>query len=258
MRSLLLALFSLCFLGCIDEYADTIELRSDGSASFSASFYPCEPDSSFINDIREKYDSIAGLKFDSAWFSLKDSLYSFNFKLSFENLFSWQGDKNFERDLIGNISLKKIDSLKNSYSFERIINQNSENIDGSVVPEESISPFAVEQIVKNDSVYWEYTLILPQDALLINSEPIDTAYVGQISQGILRWKIPASEAISKRVTLKADFALPTEKTVNWLSLFGVIAGCIAMLLAIAMLVRKLKKLSVTLKELKKKTEESAQ
>jgi len=249
-------LLSLCLLGCIDEYIDSVELRRDGSALFYASIYPCEPDSGFIYNMKNDYDSIAGLKFDSAWFSLRDSLYSFNFKLSFENLFSWQGNKEIEKDFIGTISLKKIDSPANAYSFERIINPTSENEDGTVVPEESISPFALEQIAKKDSIYWEYNLTLPQDAMLINIESTDSAYISQ-SEGVLRWKIPASEAISKRIILKANFSLPPEKSINWVSLFGVIAGCIVMLLAIAMLIRKLKKLSVALKELKK-AEESAQ
>lgn len=252
MKFLFSALLSLCLLGCIDEYTDSIELRRDGSALFQASIYPCEPDSGFINNLKNDYDSVAGIKFDSAWFSLRDSLYSFNFKLSFENLFSWQSSKEVEKDFIGSISLKKIDSLANTYSFERIINPNSENEDGTVVPEENISSFALEQ-AKKDSIYWEYTVILPHDAMLVNSEPKDSAYISQ-SEGVLRWKIPANEAISKRITLRADFSFPQEKTINWVSLFGVVAGCIVMLLAIAMLVRKLKKLSIALKELRKAEE----
>ncbi len=244
-------LLSLCLLGCIDEYTDSIELRQDGSALFTASIYPCEPDSGYIDNMKNAYDSIAtGLRFDSAWFSLRDSLYSFNFKLYFENLFSWPGNKEIEKDFIGSVSLKKVDSLENTYSFERIINPNSENENGTIVPEESISPFALEQITKKDSTYWEYTLVLPENAMLISSEPKDSVYISQ-SEGIIRWKVQASEAVSKRIVLRADFFIPPEKTINWVSLFGVVIGCIVMLLAIAMLVRKLKKLSIALKELKK-------
>jgi len=252
MRFILLALFSLCFLACIDEYADSIEIRSDGSAQFSASIYPCEPDSNFIGKIKTNYDSIPGLKFDSAWFSQRDSLYSLNFKLSFENLLSWQGNKKFEKeDLIGYISLKKIDTLKNGYSFERIINPTAESEDGLAVPEESISPFAIEQIIKNDSAFWEYTLILPQGGMLINSEPIEAASIGQDkTSGVIHWKFLASEAISKRILLKADFSLPAQQSISRESLIGIAVGCIVMLFAIILLFRKLKKLSITLKELK--------
>jgi hypothetical protein len=251
MRFILLTLFSLCFFACIDEYADSIELREDGSATFFASIYPCEPDSNFIENIKANYDSITGLKFDSAWFSQRDSLYSLNFKLSFENLLSWQGNKKFDKDLVGYISLKKIDSLKNSYSFERIINPTAESEDGSLVPEESTSPFAIEQIIKNDSAFWEYTLVLPQGATLINSEPIDATYINQNkSPSTLSWKLYASEAISKRILLKADFSLPVQMSINQQSAIGIAVGCIVMLLAIVLLIRKLKKLSTTLKELK--------
>jgi len=251
MKFVLLALFSLCFLACIDEYADSIEIRKDGSAQFSASIYPCDPDSNFIGNIKANYDSIPGLKFDSAWFSQRDSLYSLNFKLSFENLLSWQGNKKFEKDLIGYISLKKIDTLENGYSFERIINPTAESEDGSVVPEESISPFAIEQIVKNDSVFWEYTLILPQGGVLINSEPIDATHISQNKNpNVVHWKFHAGDAISKRILLKADFSLPSQQAISIGSLIGIIAGCIVMLLAIILLFRKLKKLSITLKELK--------
>jgi len=242
-----LALFSLCFFACIDEYADSIEIHSDGSAQFSASIYPCEPDSNFIENIKANYDSIPGLKFDSAWFSQRDSLYSLNFKLSFENLNSWQGNKKFDKDLIGHISLKKIDKHKNHYSFERIINPTAESEDGSVFPEESISPFAVEQIIKNDSAFWEYSLVLPQGAKLINSEPIEST---SISQDTIRWKFQAGEAISKRILLKAIFSLPSQQSISNESLIVIVVGCIVMLLAIILLFRKLKKLSVTLKELK--------
>jgi len=242
-----LALFSLCFCACIDEYADSIEIHSDGSAQFSVSIYPCEPDSNFIGNIRENYDSIPGLKFDSAWFSQRDSLYSFNFRLSFENLLAWQGNKKFEKDLVGNISLKKLDKPQNSYSFERVINPTAESEDGSVVPEESISPFAVEQIVKNDSAFWEYSLILPQGTKLIRSEPIEAAH---ISGDTILWKFHAGEAISKRILLKADFSLPGGQTISNETIIGIAVGCIVMLLAIILLFRKLKKLSLTLKELK--------
>jgi hypothetical protein len=250
MRFILLALFSLCFFACIDEYADSIEIRKDGSAQFSVSIYPCEPDSNFIGNIKENYDSIAGLKFDSAWFSQRDSLYSLNFRLSFENLLSWQGNKKFEKDLVGYISLKKIDSLKNAYSFERIINPTAESEDGSVVPEESLSPFAIEQIIKNDSAFWEYALILPQGAMLINSEPIEATYISQDKPGTIHWKFHAGEAISKRILLKADFSMPGQQSISRESLIGIAVGCIVMLLAITLLFRKLKKLSITLKELK--------
>jgi len=250
MRLILLALFSLCFLACIDEYADSIEIHKDGSAQFSASIYPCEPDSNFIGNIKANYDSIPGLKFDSAWFSQRDSLYSLNFKLSFENLLSWQGNKKFEKDLIGHISLKKIDKLKNGYSFERIINPTAESEDGSIVPEESISPFAIEQIIKNDTAFWEYSLVLPQGATLMNSEPIEATYIGKDKNpGIIHWRFHAGEAISKRILLKADFSMPGQ-AINNESLIGIAVGCIIMLLAIILLFRKLKKLSKTLKELK--------
>jgi len=250
MRFFLLALFSLCFFACIDEYTDSIEIHKDGSALFSASIYPCEPDSNFIENVKANYDSIPGLKFDSAWFSQRDSLYSLNFKLSFENLFSWQGNKKFEKDFIGYISLKKIDTLKNAYSYERIINPTTESEDGSVVPEESLSPFAIEQIVKNDSAFWEYTLTLPQGGTLISSEPIEATFINQDTPGVIHWKFQASDAISKRILLKADFSLPAQHTISRESLIGIAVGCIVMLLAIILLFRKLKKLSITLKELK--------
>jgi len=251
MRFAFLALFSLCFIACIDEYADSIEIRSDGSARFWASIYPCEPDSNFMENVRANYDSIPGLKFDSAWFSQRDSLYSLNFALTFENLLDWQGNKKFEKDLVGYISLKKIDTLENGYSFERIINPTAESEDGAVVPEESISPFAVEQVIKNDSAFWEYTLILPPEAILINSEPIEATSVNQSkTQNIVNWKFYAGEAISKRILLRADFSLPSQQTISKESLIGITVGCIIMLLAIILLFLKLKKLSSTLKELK--------
>jgi len=248
MRLTILAFFSLCLLACIDEYSDSIILHDNGGATFFASIYPCEPDQALIENIKNNYDSIAGLKFDSAWFTQKDSFYALNVKLYFENLLSWQGDKKFEKDFIGNISLKKIDSLKDGYSFERIINPNTENENGDIVPEESISPFALEQISGNDSTHWEYTLALPQGAMLISSDPIDPAY---INTGVLHWKFPAGEAMSKRISLKADFILPeAPQKIDRTSLFGAILGCIAMLLAIALLIRKLVKITLTLKSLK--------
>jgi len=251
MRLILLALFSLCFLACIDEYADTIEIHKDGSAQFLASIYPCDPDSNFIGNIKANYDSIPGLKFDSAWFSQRDSLYSLNFKLSFENLFSWQGNKKFEKDLIGHISLKKMDKHKNGYSFERIINPTAESEDGSAVPEESISPFAIEQIIKNDTAYWEYSLVLPQGATLINSEPIEATNISKNKNpNVIQWRFLAGEAISKRILLKADFSMPGQNIISKESLIGIVVGCIIMLLAIILLFCKLKKLSKTLKELK--------
>jgi len=243
MKLSILALFSLCFLGCIDEYSDSIVLQNDGSATFVASIYPCKPDSIYIENIKTNYSSIAGLKFDSAWFLQKDSLYSLNFKLSFENLFSWQGDKVFEKDFIGNISLKKIDSLKNGYSFERVINPNTESADGAVVPEENIPPFVLEQMSGNDSAYSEYTLVLPPGATLINSEQTDT----------VRWKYPTVEAISKRISLKADFYLPEVQQkfeIHWGILVGAALGCIILLLATFVLVRRLLKVSLALKNLK--------
>ncbi|MDR3000899.1 MAG: hypothetical protein LBU89_06505 [Fibromonadaceae bacterium] len=238
MKSFFLALFALCFVACIDEYSDTIVLQNDGSATFLASVYPCEPDSSYIENIKSNYKSIEGLKLDSVWLLQKDSLYSLNFRLTFENLLSWQGDKKFEKDFIGNISLKKIDK-ENGYSFERVVNYNAENEDGSVVPEEGISPFALEQISGSDSAYWEYVLVLPQGAKLINSET-----------DVLRWRFPAEEALTKRIVLKADFTLPPAQKVDGFSLLGIILCCIIMLLAIALLMFKLKKLSKALKTLK--------
>jgi len=239
MKFLLLAFFSLCFLACIEEYSDIVKLNSDGSATFSASIYPCEPDSGFIANIKENYESIKGLKLDSVWFAQRDTLYSLNFVLSFENLLSMPNDKKFEKDFVGYISLKEIKHIKNGYSFERIINPNSESENGEAIPEEGISPFALEQIAQNDSVYWEYSLVLPPGATLISS-----------NSDSLRWKFPASEAISKRIVLKADFHLPAQESTYNIPLFGIVAGLIVMLLAIILLMRKLKKLSLTLRELK--------
>jgi len=242
-----LALFSLSFLACIEEYSDSIILHDNGGATFLANIYPWEPDTNSIGLIKANYDSTAGLKFDSAWFSQKDSLYSLHFMLTFENLLEWQGNKKFEKDFLGNISLKKIDSVKNGYSFERIINSNTENEIGEIVPEESIPPFVLEQMFGNDSAYWEYTLVLPQGAMLISSDPIDPAY---IDSGVLRWKILAGEAFSKRISLRADFVLPeTPHGIDRTSLIGAIVGCIVMLLAIALLIRKLVRISLTLKKL---------
>lgn len=213
-----------------------------------ASIYPWEPDTSTINLIKANYDSTEGLKFDSAWFAQKDSMHTLNFKLSFKNLLDWKGDKKFEKDFLGKISLRKIDTVKNGYSFERVINAQTENEDGDVMPEESISPFALEQITGNDSAYWEYALALPQGATLLSSDPIDPDY---INSGILRWRFPASEAISKRISFKADFILPdVSQKSDRTSLIGAILGCIVMLLAIGLLIRKLVRVSVALKNLK--------
>jgi len=247
MRFFAFAFLALFLLGCIDEYSDSIELRPDGSAVFYASIYPCEPDPSILSGIKGDYDSIPGLTFDSAWFSQKDSAYSLNFKISFENLLTWQGNKKIEKDFVGRISLKKTDS--GTYSFERIINSSTENEDGSIVPEESVSSFILEQI-SNDSSFWEYAIVLPKDAALLSSEPVDVA-AATSKEPVLRWKIPIAEAISKRISFKAEYSLPTA-TESFLSLnvISIIAGCAVMLLAIALLIRKLKKLSTTLKDLK--------
>ena len=248
MRLSILAIFSLCFLACIDEYSDSIILHDNGGATFLASIYPWEPDTATIRHIKANYDSAKGLKFDSAWFEQKDSMHALNFKLHFENLLTWKGSKKFEKDFIGNISLKKIDTLKNGYSFERIINSNTENEHGEIVPEEGIHPFLLEQLNINDSTYWEYTLVLPQGSMLISSDPIDPTY---IDSGILRWRFPASEAFSKRISFKADFVLPeASPKSDRTSLIGAVLGCIVMLLAIALLIRKLVRVSVALKNLK--------
>ncbi|MDR2554021.1 MAG: hypothetical protein LBC64_01215 [Fibromonadaceae bacterium] len=248
MRLLILALFSLCLFACIDEYVDSIEIYPDGSAMFFASVYPCDSSSNIIEDIKETYDSIEGLKFDSAWFSKKDSLYSLNFKLSFENLLSWKNGKIIDNDLIGFISLRKIDSLGNAYSFERVINQNAE-IDGMVVPEEVVSPILKEQMENNDSIYWEYFLVLPNGSKLVKNKPENATIVQAKDPLILNWRFPASQTVSKRLLLKADFYMPdTQKSnINWIA--GAV-GCIIMLLAIALLVFKLKKLGTVLRELK--------
>ncbi|MCL1967286.1 MAG: hypothetical protein FWF67_05340 [Fibromonadales bacterium] len=249
MRLLILTLFSLCFFACIDEYVDSIEIYPDGKAMFFASVYPCDSSSNIIDDIKETYDSIEGIKFDSAWFTKKDSLYSLNFKLSFENLLSWQNGKIIDNDLIGYISLKKIDSLENGYSFERIINKNAESEDGMVVPEEGISPIIKERMENNDSIYWEHFLVLPNGAKLINNKPENAAIVQAKDPLILNWRFPASQTVSKRLSLKANFYMPDahKSNINWIA--G-IAGCVIMLLAIALLVSKLKKLGTVLKELK--------
>jgi hypothetical protein len=248
MRFILLVLFSLCFCACIDKYTDTIVLHEDGSATFFASIYPSEPNSDLINNIKSNYDSTPGVKFDSAWFVQTDSLYSLNFKMTFENLLTWQKYENFDKDFVGNISLKKMDG--NVYSFKREINANIENEDGAIVPEEAISPFALELITGNDSAYVEYTLVLPQGAVFINSEPIDTAYtIPTGNSESLRWKFLAEDVLSKRILLKAEFSLPSEKNIHWTSLFGIVAGCIIMLFAIVMLVLRLRKLSGKLRNL---------
>jgi hypothetical protein len=252
MKLLLLTLFSLCLFACIDEYVDSIEIHPDGSAVFFASIYPCDSSSNYINDIKETYGFIEGLKFDSAWFSQKDTLYSLNFKLSFENLFSWQGNSILEKDLIGSISLKKIDSLKNGYSFERIINPNVESEDGVIVPEEMVSPIVKEQVIDSDSTYWEHYLVLPIGATLMDSElAADLTVIQGEKPLILSWRFPASDAVSKRMSLKTNFYLPNPQQSNVnTALIGIVLGCITMLLAIALLVYKLKKLGSTLKELK--------
>jgi len=249
MKRLILTLFSLCLFACIDEYVDSIEIYPDGRAVFFASVYPCDSSSNYVEDIKQTYDSIEGIKFDSAWFSKKDSLYSLNFKLSFENLLSWKGSKTLDRDLIGSISLKKIDSLENAYSFERIINPNAESEDGMVVPEEVVSPILKEQMENNDSVYWEHFLVLPNGSKLIKNKPENSTIVQQENPLIINWRFPASETVSKRLSLKADFYLldPHKSNIKWIA--G-IAGCIIMLLAIALLVFKLKKLGAVLRELK--------
>jgi len=250
MKLFILTLFSLCFLACIDEYVDSIEIYPDGRAVFFASVYPCDSSSNYVEDIKETYGSIEGLKFDSAWFSPKDSLYSLNFKLSFENLLSWKGSKILEKDLIGSISLKKTDSLKNYYSFERIINPNAENEDGTIVPEEIVSPIIKEQIESKDSsIYWEHFLVLPNGSKLIKDKPANATIVQEKNPLIINWRFPASETISKRISLKADFYLPDphKSNINWI--VGAV-GCVIMLLAIALLIFKLKKLGKVLKELK--------
>ena len=242
MKNILIALFSLCAFACMDEYSDSFALNEDGSAKFIANIYPCEPDSSIIDNIKSNYQNIEGLTLDSAWFSLKDSLYSLNFKLSFENLLSWQGGKKFEKDLIGNISLKQTDDT--TFVFERIINPNAEDENGAIIPEESVSPFAIEQITVSDSSFWEYSIVLPENATLISSDPIPVS--------LLKWQVKAGDALTKRIVLKASYTLPApiiQKT-HWSSFVGIAVGCIVMLLAIIMLIRKLTKLSVALKELK--------
>jgi hypothetical protein len=248
MKFLLPAIFSLCLLSCIDEYSDSIVLQSDGSATFFASIYPCEPDSNLFSSIRVDYDSVPGVSFDSAWFVQRDSAYALNFKVSFENLLAWKGNEKIEKDFVGAISLKKIDSLKNRYSFERVINGGAEGEDGSVVPEENISGLILDQIIKNDSTFWEYSVVLPTGSTLLNVEPIDAVFKSD-NPNAINWKIPAGDAISKRISLKADFSLPSQKT-DIASFIGITAGCLFMLLAIYMLIRKLKRLSIALKDLK--------
>jgi hypothetical protein len=146
--------------------------------------------------------------------------------------------------------LKKIDSLENAYSFERIINQNAENEDGMVVPEEIVSPIIKEQMENNDSIYWEHFLVLPNGATLINNKPANSTIVQDKNPLIINWRFLASETVSKRISLKADFYLPDahqKANIQWI--IGAI-GCIIMLLAIALLIFKLKKLGTVLKELK--------
>jgi hypothetical protein len=244
MKFLVFAMLASLLLGCVEEYNDSIELSRDGSAVFKASLFPCEQDSTLLNSIKEDYESVPGVKFDTAWFLQEDSAFSLNFKVSFENLLTWQGK---DIVLVGSLSLKKIDSLENGYSFERVLNGGAESEDGFIVPEDNISEFTLGQIAKNDSAFWEYSIILPQGAVLINSEPVDMAFKGE-TPNVLNWRIPAGDAVSKRIAFKADFHFPAE-TPKWVSLVSIIACFAVMLLAIAFLVRKLKKLSTTLKEL---------
>jgi hypothetical protein len=228
MKFPILALFSLLFIACIEEYSDIIVLRPDGSATFTASIYPCDLSSISLDDIKKDYDSV--------WLEQRDSFYSLNFKLHFENLLNHK----IRNDLIGHVSLKKIDSLKNGYSFERVVNPSTESEDGEVVPEEAISPFALGQITKSDSIYWEYFLVLPQGATLISS-----------NSDSLRWKFLANDAISKRIAMKADFTMPAaQENIFSAYLFAIIAGCFVMLIAVILLMRKLKNLSLALRELK--------
>jgi hypothetical protein len=165
--------------------------------------------------------------------------------VSFENLLAWKGK---DIVLVGNLSLKKIDSLKNGYSFERVLNGSAESEDGFIVPEDNVSEFAIGQMAKNDSAFWEYSIILPKGAVLINSEPVDMAVKGE-NPNVLRWRIPAGEAVSKRISFKADFHFPAENQINLASLISIIACFAVMLLAIILLVRKLKKLGSTLEKL---------
>ncbi|MDR0518340.1 MAG: hypothetical protein LBH25_15005 [Fibromonadaceae bacterium] len=236
------------FLGCVEEYNDSIELRPDGSAVFMASLFPCDPDSSLLNGIKEDYESVSGVKFDTAWFTQEDSAYSLNFKISFENLLTWQSNEKIEKDFIGAISLKKIDSLENGYSFERVINGGAESKDGFLVPEDNISQFVLGQIPESDSSLWEYSIILPQGAALINSEPIDAAFQSD-KPNVLHWRIPASEAASKRISFKVDYRFPSEKPMSMASIISIISCFVVMLIAIALLVRKLKNLGTTLEAL---------
>ncbi|MDR2580723.1 MAG: hypothetical protein LBC85_07000 [Fibromonadaceae bacterium] len=240
----------LCLLGCVEEYSDSIEIRQDGSAVFQASLYPSDLDSNLLISIREDYTSIPGVKFDTAWFEQKDSAYSLNFRVLFKNLLTWESNEKIEQDFVGYISLKKIDTLKNGYSFERILNVSIEGEDGYIIPEESISEFAMG--LMNDSAFWEYSVILPKSAVLINSEPIDMAVQSE-DPNILRWKVPATEAIAKRITLKADYYLPAKES-QQTSLIPIIAGIAIMLLAIALLLRKLKNLGVALRRLRTEEE----
>ena len=163
-------------------------------------------------------------------------------------MLAWQGNKKIEKDFVGSISLKKTDS--GTYAFERVINSSIENEDGSVVPEESVSSFILEQI-NNDSSFWEYEIVLPKGAVLLSSEPVDVA-AATGKEPVLRWRIPVAEAISKRISFKAEYSLPTsaESFLPFTSLLMIIAGCTVMLLAIIFLIYKLKKLSLTLKDLK--------
>jgi hypothetical protein len=245
MKFFILAMLASLLLGCVEEYTDSIELYPNGSAEFKASLFPCELDSGLLNNIKEDYESLPGVKFDTAWFLQRDSAYSLNFKVSFENLLTWKGK---DIVLVGNLSLKKIDSLKNGYSFERVLNGSAESEDGFLVPEDNVSEFAIGQMAKNDSAFWEYSIILPKGAVLINSEPVDMAVKGE-NPNVLQWRIPAGEAVSKRISFKADFHFPVENQIQWASLVSIIACFAVMLIAIAFLVRKLRRLGSTLEKL---------
>ncbi|GHV10793.1 hypothetical protein AGMMS49938_00400 [Fibrobacterales bacterium] len=258
MKYLFLTVIALLFTGCIDEYSDSITLEADGSAVFEASIYPCGQDSNLVNDIKKNYGSVAGVKLDSVWFSQRDTGSAVNFRISFDNLLTWK-DEQFDKDFVGSLSLQKNDSLKNRFSFKRVLNPNAESEDGAVIPEESVDSFALEQLNGDDSSFWEHSLTLPKGAILLNSEPIDTASVVNENGFVkINWKIPVTAVASKRVVLSADFELPsTETSVHWTSLAAIGASCLIMLLAIWALIRRLKKLSVALKELKDKERKDA-
>jgi len=251
MKHFVIISLFFCLIGCIEEYSDSIKINQDGSAVFYASIYPFEPDSVSLGNIKEHYDNIPGLRFDSAWFLKRDSLHSLIFKLYFEDLIHWHDNRKFETDFIGSISLTKTGASK--YTFERVINLASEGESGTIVPEESA--FILGLISGNDSAYWNYSIILPQGAVLTSSEPIDETFVKQEKENVLSWKIPAREAVLKRIALKAEFSTSAKKQIQLSSVISIVASVVVMLLAIALLVRKLKKLGSTLNELK--TEEKS-